>query len=111
MLMQIDMLLAGESPNLLKLSQLKLSLQEKLDTLKLLDSEILGLIDEGELTSEIEQADAFKEGIYTAMIKIDKCVSRAYIKTFVNFTIHYVSSIHYVSALKSLLSINTLILL
>ena len=35
----------------------------KLDTLKLLDSEMLGLIDEGELTSEIEQADAFKEGM------------------------------------------------
>ena len=76
MLTQIDTLLAEESPNLSKLSQLKLSLQEKLDTLKLLDSEMLGLIDEGELTSEIEQADAFKEGIYTAMIKIDKRVSR-----------------------------------
>ena len=58
-LTQIDTLLIEESPNLSKLSQLKLSLQEKLDTLKLLDSEMLGLIDEGELTSEIEQADAF----------------------------------------------------
>ena len=76
MLTQIDTLLVEESPNLSKLSQLKLSLQEKLDTLKLLDSEMLGLIDEGELTSEIEQANAFKEGIYTAMIKIDKRVSR-----------------------------------
>lgn len=35
---------------------------------------MLDLIEEGELTSEIKQANAFKEGVYTAMIKIDKCV-------------------------------------
>ena len=35
---------------------------------------MLGLVTEEELTSEIEQADAYKEGIYTAMIRIDKCV-------------------------------------
>ena len=38
---------------------------------------MLDLIKEGELTSEIKQADAFKEGIYMAMIKIDKRVSKA----------------------------------
>ena len=81
MLTQIDTLLAEESPDLSRLSQLKLSLQEKLETLKLLDGEILGLIDEGELTSEIEQADAFKEGIYTAVIKIDKRVNRVSLPT------------------------------
>jgi len=37
---------------------------------------MLDLFEEGELTSEIEQANAFKEGVYTAMIKIDKCVNR-----------------------------------
>ena len=75
MLTQINALLADESPNL------KLSFQEKLETLKLLDGEVLGLVDEGGLTSEIEQADDFKEGIYTAVIKIDKIVNRAILPT------------------------------
>ena len=39
--------------------------------------EILNLSEEEELTSEIEQVDVSKEGIYTAMIKIDKCVGNA----------------------------------
>ena len=81
MLTQINALLADESPDLSKLSQLKLSLQEKLETIKLLDGEMLGLVDEGDLTSEIEQADDFKEGIYTAVIKIDKTVNRASLPT------------------------------
>ena len=77
MLTQIDNLLAEESPDLSKLSQLRLSLQEKLDTLKLLDGEMFDLVEEAELTSEIEQVNAFKEGVYTTMIKIDKCVGKA----------------------------------
>ena len=48
-----------------KLSQLKLSLQEKLEVLRQLDAEILELTDEEGLVDEIEQADLFKEGIYT----------------------------------------------
>ena len=39
-------ILDSEDPDLMKLSQLKLSLQEKLDVLKQLDGEILGLVDE-----------------------------------------------------------------
>ena len=70
-------MLAQESPDLAKLSQLKLSLQEKLESLKLLDGEMVGLVEERDLNSEIEQADAFKEGIYTAVIKIDKRVNQA----------------------------------
>ena len=77
MLSQIDALLREESSDLSKLQQLRLSLQEKLETLRLLDGEMLDLVEEGELTSEIEQADAFREGIYTAMIKIDKRVGEA----------------------------------
>ena len=74
MLSQIDELLAQESPDLAKLSQLKLSLQEKLETLKLLDGEMVDLVKERDLNSEIEQAD---EGIYTVVIKIDKRVNQA----------------------------------
>ena len=73
MLNQIDGLLAEEAPDVSKLSQLKLSLQEKLETLKLLDWGILELIEEDSLATEIEAADSFKEGIYASMIKINKC--------------------------------------
>ena len=75
MLTRINVLLVEDPPDISKLSQLKLSIQEKLETIKLLDGEMLDLVDEEELTSEIEQADAFKEGVYAAIIKIDKCTA------------------------------------
>ena len=49
-----------------KLSQLKLTLSEKLETLK---AEILDLVKEDE---EIEQADGFKEGEYAILVRIDR---------------------------------------
>ena len=73
MLTWINALLIEDPPDISKLLQLKLSIQEKLETIKLLDGEMLDLVDE--LTSEIKQADAFKEGVYAAIIKIDKCTA------------------------------------
>ena len=55
----------------LKLSQLKMSLTEKLDTIKHLDDEILGLIEEEAVAGEIEQSDELKENIYTAIVSIE----------------------------------------
>ena len=75
MLNQIDTILSSEAPDVSKLSQLKLSIQEKLETIKQLDGEILELIEEDDLATEIEQADSFKEGIYSSMIRIDKCTT------------------------------------
>ena len=74
MMRQVEDLTAVEDGvNTMKLSWLKLSLQEKLDTLKLLDGEIIELVGESEVA--IERADSFKEGIYTTMVSIDnKCV-------------------------------------
>ena len=73
---QVDGLLEEREPELetdkAKLSQLKLSLQEKLETLKLIDREILELTEEDKLVDEIEQADAFKERIYAAMVRMEK---------------------------------------
>ena len=63
MLNQIDGILADSTPDVSKLSQLKLSVQEKLETLKLLDGEILELVGD-DLVTEIKTADSFKEGIY-----------------------------------------------
>ena len=64
----------GPTTDTSKLTLLKLSLQEKLETLRQYDSEILDLTEEDQLVTEIEQADIFKEEIYTAITKIDKLV-------------------------------------
>ena len=64
-------LLDDDRPDSMKLSQLKLSLQEKLDVLKQLDGEILGLVDEDAVADEIKQSDGFKEGVYTVMVRIE----------------------------------------
>ena len=71
MLTQVEESLAASPPDVARLSQLKLSLQEKLETLKLLDGEIVDLTEENHLADEIEQADGFKERIYAAMVRID----------------------------------------
>ena len=49
-----------------------MSLKEKLETLKSLDSEIVELVPEEELSKEIEQADEYKENIFRALTRIDK---------------------------------------
>ena len=64
-------LLVESTPDVVRLSQLKLSLQ-KLDVLKQLDGEILGLVDEDSVAEEIEQADRLKEAIYGIMVRIDR---------------------------------------
>ena len=73
---QLDDLLGAADPasavDVAKLTQLKFSLQEKLDTLKRLDKEIIDLLEEDKFEDEIQQADSFKEGIYSAMVKINQ---------------------------------------
>ena len=54
------------------LLQLKLSLDEKLSTLKKLDGEILKLVEDEAVEEEIEQADASKEKVYAATVNVDK---------------------------------------
>ena len=71
MITRATALLDGYDPDPMKLSQLKLSLQEKLDVLKQLDGEIVGLVDEETVADEIEQSDGFKEEVYIVMIRID----------------------------------------
>ena len=43
-----------------KLKQCKLALQEKIETVKSLDDEILELVDDNDVENEIEEADTFK---------------------------------------------------
>ena len=57
-----------------KLEQCRITLKEKLETLKQLDEEILVLVDDGEVDDEIEQADTFKERIHVAIIASNKAL-------------------------------------
>ena len=70
---QIEDILASEAPDKERLSLLRLTLNEKLETIKAIDSEIIELIkDDDALASEIEQADDYKESVFNALIKIDQ---------------------------------------
>lgn len=55
-----------------RLVSLKSSLNDKQQTLKSLDDEILGLINEDEVTTDIEQADKYKERVYEAISRIER---------------------------------------
>ena len=74
MVKKAEELLAQEVPNKSLLARMKLSLQEKLSTLKELDSEVVDLVkeEEEEVVNEIEQADACKEDIYDAIAKLEQ---------------------------------------
>ena len=58
-------------PTLTRLMQCKLSLNEKLDRLRELNQEILALVEDDEIESEIEQADQFTERIQQAVIRLE----------------------------------------
>ena len=61
-----------------KLRQFQITLQEKLDTLKTLDEEILdGIEEEGEILDEIEDAGKFRERIHGAMVEIEYVLCKA----------------------------------
>ena len=74
---QVDEIVGEGGPDLAKLAQLKLSLTEKLETLNRLDQEILELTEEDNISTEIEQADTFKDRIYTSLVKIDRATPTA----------------------------------
>ena len=60
-----------------KLTTLKLGLNEKLSKLRTLDDEIVELIEEEDLTAEIEQADEYKEHIHKALARMDKVLQES----------------------------------
>ena len=63
-----------EGVTLDRLQQSKLMLQEKLDTLNVLDQEILALVEDSALEDEIEQADVFKERLQQSLITTDRLI-------------------------------------
>ena len=58
-----------------RLPILKLTLEEKLKTLKELDAEIIGLVAEGDLEAEIQQADEYQEKIFEALVRINRTIA------------------------------------
>ena len=78
MMSRVDELMtADEYPDISKLNQLGMSLKEKLQEVKVFDSEILALVKDDELEDEIAQADLFKERIYSTLIRIEKATAPA----------------------------------
>ena len=75
---QIDPSLAAENKDLPKLAQLKMILEEKIETLKLLDSEILNLTEESEIEEEIVRCDEYKVSIFYGMAKLNKAIEASY---------------------------------
>ena len=57
-----------------KLMQCKLTLEEKLGVIKRYDDEILGLVEDGEVDDEIEQADTFNERMHRAIIDVTSTI-------------------------------------
>ena len=57
---------ALESADVRRLRQLKQSLIDKLDILSKLDDELIQLVEEEQLDTEVEQADLIKQGVVTA---------------------------------------------
>ena len=64
----------ADTPDPDRLALLKLTLNEKLDTLRKFDSEIIELTPEDGLEGEIQQSDEYKERMYDAVTKIDRVV-------------------------------------
>ena len=64
-----EMLSSGESLDLSKLNQLRKSVHEKLEEIKVLDSEILSLVKDDKVDDEIAQANLYKEKIYSNLIE------------------------------------------
>ena len=69
---EVSTTLGNATPDLDRLSRLKLVLNEKLNTLNKLDSEILDIVAERELEDEIQQSDEYKDKIYEAVTLMDK---------------------------------------
>ena len=68
----IEEVLMSETSDKARLSLLRLTLKERFETIKLLDVEIIDLIEDETLANEIEQADAYKETIFTSLVMIDE---------------------------------------
>lgn len=77
LLRDVEAVLGASTVDVDKLSELKMSLNEKLQTLKLLDAEIVEMVPEEELDKEIEKADTYKQSIFRTVTQIEKALHSA----------------------------------
>ena len=85
----VDVELAADRTevDLERLSQLKRILEEKVNTLKTYDEEIIDLMeDEHEIGDDIEEADDYKSAAYAAIIKAENAATGAPMKRTVSVT-------------------------
>ena len=75
---RVEDILTLEKPDINRLSQVKLTLSEKLEVLKTLDAEILDRVEKGDMAEEIDQADEFKEKMYAVMVRNDRVLNSTY---------------------------------
>ena len=77
LLHQAETALTG-TPDVTKLTTFKMTLNEKIKTLSTLDDDVANLLDdEGALADDIDQADLYKQRIYTVIVSIDEAITPA----------------------------------
>ena len=69
-----DIFAATDAPDLLKLDILKRGLEETLDNLRRFDNQIAAILDPGDVTKDIEDAEAIKDEIFVAMAQVDNAL-------------------------------------
>ena len=72
---QVEPAITADPIDVSKIIQLKRSLEDKLRSLSDLDQAILDLTPEDSIETEIIQADEIKERLYSALTKLDHCLS------------------------------------
>ena len=73
-----------------KLMQCKLTLEEKLSTIKRYDHEILELVEDEEVEDEIDQADTFNERMHRAIITKNCCANIGHLLVCIECRCSYV---------------------
>ena len=74
---KVDAALTAEPVAVSGLPLLTLTLKEKLEVIRTLDSEVIGLIEEETLTAEIQQADEYRESIHSYLLRIEAALGLA----------------------------------
>jgi len=83
--LEAEIATADSEVDLVRLSQLKRILEEKIETLKRLDEQVLDFIEEeSEISEDIEEADGYKAMVYAAIIKAEKFSTGAPVKRAVS---------------------------
>ena len=73
---QIVEAVRADRPDEARLASLRLSLNEKFETVKGLDVEVIDLMDDDGIVEDIDTADEFKETVFRALLSIDRAIKQ-----------------------------------